>query len=232
MNSTRTVYFAGALFSTKDLIGNALLADAIHTASGSRYHCILPQNCEQRETTSKAIRNQDLLLVATCDLGLFHFDGTELDSGTVVEYMVAKFLDIPSVIVRSDFRKSGDDQDFPWNLMLSNFPRTKVVSVDAMAAYQAPLQQSLPKEANVKYEQLDITAKAGLEASFSLSASLAQKIVVSMDQVCSEKSVLSADLLPSVYEWMRKMPGAGFENLLNSNELKKVMARRASLESK
>jgi nucleoside 2-deoxyribosyltransferase len=90
MTQPYTIYFAGELFSLKHLIGNALLADAINTLSESRYRCIVPQDLEQRETTALAIRDQDLFHVISCDLGLFHFDGPELDSGTVVEFMVAK----------------------------------------------------------------------------------------------------------------------------------------------
>jgi hypothetical protein len=52
---------------------------------------------------------------------LFLYNGTELDSGTVVEFMFSKFADIPSVIVRTDFRKRRrfqfavefDEQLFP-----------------------------------------------------------------------------------------------------------------------
>lgn len=232
METPRKVYFAGALFSNKDLIGNALLADAIHQVSDSRYHCILPQNCEQRETTSKAIRNQDLFLVSSCDLGLFNFDGTELDSGTVVEYMVAKFLDIPSVIVRSDFRKSGDDQEFPWNLMLSNFPRTKVISIDGMAAYQSPLHLQIQNDSSTEKDDLVLGAKAGVQASFSLSSSIANQIVAAMDQVFKEKPVLSKELLPAVFSWMQDMPGADFNKILNSIEREKILSRKNMLENR
>ena len=45
-----------------------------------------------------------------CDLALFNFDGTELDSGTVVEFILAKFLDVPSVIMRSDLRSSTEKE--------------------------------------------------------------------------------------------------------------------------
>ena len=34
-----TVYFAGALFTYKDLLGNALLASAIEAYAASRYVC-------------------------------------------------------------------------------------------------------------------------------------------------------------------------------------------------
>jgi len=104
----KTLYFAGELFSQKHLIGNALLAHAIYEESQKQYLPILPQDLEFRDTSPKAIRDQDLLSLIQCDLALFHFDGPELDSGTVVEFMYAKFADIPAVILRTDFREGGD----------------------------------------------------------------------------------------------------------------------------
>lgn len=64
----RTVYLAGELFSAKHLIGNALLAQAIHDESQGSLACVLPQNLEQRETTAHAVRDQDLRAVLSCDL--------------------------------------------------------------------------------------------------------------------------------------------------------------------
>jgi nucleoside 2-deoxyribosyltransferase len=142
MTSPLTIYFAGELFSLKHLVGNALLADAIQRLSSGRYQCIVPQDLEQRETTPTAIRDQDLFHVFSCDLGLFHFDGPELDSGTVVEFMVAKMLDIPAVILRSDFRRSGDTSELPWNLMASGYPRTEVLILDGMSLYQQSLKKA------------------------------------------------------------------------------------------
>lgn len=43
------LYFAGPLFTNKDLIGNLYLALALEEASSGKYKCILPQNLEQRD---------------------------------------------------------------------------------------------------------------------------------------------------------------------------------------
>ena len=136
--TTYSVYFAGELFDHKHLIGNAILAEAIECESDGRYACVVPQHLEQATERAVDIRNQDLKQVMACDLGLFNFDGTDLDSGTVVEFMLAKFLDIPSVILRSDFRFSGDqDKDGDaWNLMCSFYPRVRTIGFNAMAWYQ------------------------------------------------------------------------------------------------
>jgi hypothetical protein len=69
---------------------------------------------------------------------LFNFDGTELDSGTVAEFMAARFIDLPCVVLRSDFRKAGDQNidGEAWNLMLSGYPGTVTLSFDSMNEYQ------------------------------------------------------------------------------------------------
>jgi nucleoside 2-deoxyribosyltransferase len=167
MTRAFAVYFAGALFDHKDLLGNAMLASYIEQGAPGRYVCVLPQNLEQATARAVDIRNKDLWQVMACDLALFNFDGTELDSGTVVEFMFAKFLDIPSVILRSDFRASGDqgtDGD-AWNLMCSFYPRTKIVQLNAMAWYQQAsaaggtlqdiLQRFYARIATVVLENLD-----------------------------------------------------------------------------
>ncbi|MYK99823.1 MAG: hypothetical protein F4014_13800 [Gemmatimonadetes bacterium] len=130
--TTFTVYFAGDLFDHKHLAGNELLAGAVDRRSGGRYACVLPQDLEQATGRMVDIRNQDLMQVMACDLGLFNFDGTDLDSGTVVEFMMAKMLDIPSVLLRSDFRASGDQEreGDDWNLMCSFYPRSRKVQLN------------------------------------------------------------------------------------------------------
>ena len=133
------VYYAGALFNTKDLVGNRLIADAIETLSDNRMKYILPQDLEQSRARGVInIRNNDIFAVIECDLALFNFDGDDLDSGTVAEFMLAKALDIPCVVVRTDFRNAGDQTSggHPWNLMCSGYPRTKVILHHALALYQ------------------------------------------------------------------------------------------------
>ena len=74
------------------------------------------------------------------DVAMFAFDGIELDSGTVVEFMAAKMLDVPAVVYRSDFRGGSgeeaiDEESNRWNLMVSFYPRTKVIYFNAMVEY-------------------------------------------------------------------------------------------------
>lgn len=199
-----TIYFAGELFDSKDLLGNAWLAEAIYNRSQGKYVSLLPQNLEQREFSARAIRDNDLMALFSCDLGLFHFDGTELDSGTVVEFMCAKFADIPSVILRTDMRKAGDAGDIPWNLMASHFPRTLLHVVDLTGRYNKLLRK----------ENLEDPAdylKAGLSSKVSQQVcnDLADEIIGLLNKVRSEDPILEASQTESIYRWIAKMPAFG-----------------------
>ena len=130
-----TVYLAGELFDIKHLAGNALLAESLSTVSNGRYRPILPQDLELPSLEAKAIRDADYTALLNCDAAVFQFDGSDLDSGTVAEFMTAKFADIPAVLLRTDFRRSGDRSANPWNLMCESFPRTESLVVDTMALY-------------------------------------------------------------------------------------------------
>src|ERR1700738_2681208 len=134
-----SIYFAGELFNAKHLIGNSALAVAIERQSNGEVICRLPQTLEQRSNSGQQIRDQDLETLIDCDIGIFNVDGTEVDSGTVVEFMVAKFADIPSLLLRTDFRKGGDQREDPWNLMMSFYPRTRSCVLDCMILYKEAL---------------------------------------------------------------------------------------------
>lgn len=202
-----SIYFAGELFSLKHLAGNAILADEIERCSENRYKCIVPQDHEQRETTPLRIRNQDLHLVAACDVGVFHFDGPELDSGTVAEYMVAKMLDIPSVILRSDFRAGGDSSD-PWNLMLSGYPRTEIILLDSMHLYQ---------------KWLISNEMTRTEAAIASKQELASSVVNALDKVRSSPPILVRDEQKVVYGWYRRLAGSEFDQRLTEKELLEIL---------
>jgi hypothetical protein len=197
-----TIYLAGELFSLKHLYGNAVLGEAIHELSGGRFVPVIPQNLEQRETTAQAIRDQDLKMVLACDVGVFHYDGTELDSGTVVEYLFAKFADIPAVLLRTDFRAGGDLGDYPWNLMSSFFPRTEVVLLNGMDLYQkaSPLPPSAPAEEVLR-------TKAGSQAGRRAIEKVARRVIEALEKVIAEPPVLPKKSRREIYEWLGRMPG-------------------------
>jgi nucleoside 2-deoxyribosyltransferase len=111
------IYFAGDLFDHKHLTGNVVLARAIEQFSQNRYCCMLPQDWEGEAALAAVdIRNRDIKAVVEADLVLFNFDGPDLDSGTVVEFILAKMLDIPTVLLRTDCRNGGYLHGDDWNL--------------------------------------------------------------------------------------------------------------------
>lgn len=195
-------YHAGPLFTLAELSANTQLSSAISTHSKGKYLPILPQNLEQRDTSPHAIRDADIRALLSCDLALFTYDGAELDSGTVVEYMLAKFADIPSVILRTDFRGAGDQgpgNGDKWNLMSSFYPRTEAVVVDSMVVYKAGLQMSLDRGTS--------DAQADVEAGRYLVEKTAEMVVEALGSVVKRPSVLPEVLRPKVYEWLALMPG-------------------------
>lgn len=184
-------FHAGELFSLKHLSGNLALAKAIVDESGGRYSAILPQNLEVSTSRNSAIRDTDLLNLLAADVALFHFDGTELDSGTVVEFVVAKFADIPAVILRTDFRRGGDSHRDPWNLMVSDWPRTEKIIIHSMELYQS-----------FRPEHRDGATERATRV-------VARHVVNAFDTVAEQPPVLPSDLREAVYRWLSLAPGFG-----------------------
>ena len=212
MPEQNSVYFAGDLFNHKDLTGNLHLAEAIERESSGRYVCVMPQHLEQSTSRSIDIRNNDLSKIVCADMILVNFDGTELDSGTVIEFLFAKALDVPAVILRSDFRSAGDqERGDPWNLMCSGYPRTGKLTLNAMAWYQEA------------WEKGGGTA-ALLERLYS---KLSKAIITEFDNVYNEPSLIdSQQMLRNVYEWGLRFPGSGFSDLFTEQELKSLLNKK------
>ena len=201
MSHVYKLYFGGSLFDHKDLIGNALLASYLEKRSEGRYRCFLPQTLAQENATAVDIRNQDIKQIIECDLALFNFEGTELDAGTVVEFIFAKFLDIPSVIMRSDFRSSGEKElgGEDWNLMCSFYPRTRVVQFNAIEFHQQAVNESRSLE----------------EAMDRLYSRITSLLIESLDSVISLPPVFRGDKgrLEELYQWALRFPGGGLDDL-------------------
>jgi len=185
------VYFAGELFSSKHLMGNAALADAIAKVSSHEFSCVLPQTLEDRETTAQAIRDKDIVTLLGCDLALFNFDGPELDSGTVAEFMLAKFADIPCLLLRTDFRRGGDHGEDQWNLMLSFYPRTRSLFINSMEIYKTALS----------------AGSDPMQAAQQMIDQIAAVAVKELDQLAQQAPTISNELAEPVYRWLTKMPG-------------------------
>lgn len=196
-----TVYFAGDLFDHKHLTGNYILAKKIEEISKGHYQFNLPQNWECTLTSSVEVRNRDIASIIKSDFVLFNFDGDDLDSGTVVEFMVAKMLDIPSVLFRTDFRNAGSF-DLDWNPMLAGFPRC-VIS---------------------KHHSLLMYNELGVEGMHN---ALAQSIIDSFEKVINEQSLFACyDDIVSAYEYVIKMCGGKLSELVPSSKIKELVASK------
>ena len=118
-----TVYDAGGLFNQHELTTSVLIKEAVWRLSNGRFALVLPQSKDLKELDALEeldaayLRNADLLGVVKADIVIARFDGLELDSGTVVEFTMAKCLGKPTVILRSDFRHlAGTGIEDPYNL--------------------------------------------------------------------------------------------------------------------
>jgi nucleoside 2-deoxyribosyltransferase len=205
-----SIYFAGELFNAKHLIGNSALAAAIERQSAGEYVCRLPQALEQRSNTARQIRDQDLETLIECDLAIFNFDGTEVDSGTVVEFMVAKFADIPSLLLRTDFRKGGDHGEHPWNLMMSYYPRTRTCLLDSISLYKEALAQGGDYH----------------EASAKMLENIAWHVVLELRLLLQKPPALPVPLTEPVYDWLGIF--AQFENPDSAQKIRRALKNKKS----
>jgi nucleoside 2-deoxyribosyltransferase len=199
-----TVYLGGELFSLKHLIGNAWLAEAIYEKSHGRFRCRLPQDFfELRGRSGRSIRDYNLRALVACDLALFNFDGSDLDSGTVIEFMFAKYADIPSVLLRTDIRNAGDYRDAPWNIMASYFPRTTEVIVPSLFSYRGALVRRNRRADHAVH----LAAQHGSVAGQDVCEAVAQKCVRAFERVLSIDPVMPRHLREEAYQWLALSAG-------------------------
>ena len=205
-----SVYFAGELFNAKHLSGNAGLAVAIQRRSSGQFVCLLPQTMESREEGAHFIRDEDLEHLICSEIAIFNFDGSEIDSGTVVEFMVAKFADIPALLLRTDFRRGGDQGNDPWNLMLSFYPRTETCCIDSMSLYKTALSQGLDPSGAADWMLNQIAAQ----------------IVKELEELAQLKPILPSELTNSVHDWLVQFPG--FRSPESITRIRKALIRKCS----
>lgn len=220
--STYTVYFAGEMFNAKHLVGNAYVTEAIYEKSHGRFQCIMPQNLDTAGMPARAIRDQNIKTLVDADLAVFNYDGPELDSGTVIEFMFAKFADIPSVLLRTDVRGGGGEyRAQPWNLMSNFYPRTSIVHAPAFPYYRA---------ANLKHRRLpDATRLAG---QYSTAAAqvvcdrIASLVVNALERLLRTEPVMPKHLRVEVYNWLAIMPNMRGRPKELRKSLEKMLERK------
>jgi nucleoside 2-deoxyribosyltransferase len=222
------IYSAGGLFTQDELSTNILIKEAVWRLSNGQFQLFLPQSRELQELhrpdVETYIRNTDLLEVVKADIILVRFDGLELDSGTVVEFEMAKSLGKPTVILRTDFRRvSFADLCEPYNLMVKNWPRTVEIQLNSFEIWaglfaaecqglgdSAPLQEMMKAELGTLQKSIDEVAK---------------HVIVGLEAVIEMKSPYPPELQEVVYEAARYSPGSDFDKLLTKNELDEIIQR-------
>ena len=227
-NSEQTykVYTAGRMFGHHELAFNAFLKEAVWRLSNKKFELVLPQSNQppdlDKPDPALRIRNFDLMHVLKTDLLLVVFDGEESDSGAVVEYIFAKFLGKPTVILRSDSRGLNSTAfDDPYNLMAKSWPRNVVVHVDSMSVFSKNFSVGLNN--NVKEMSLDeiiqqevLAAKAGFEL-------IGQKVAEALEQALQMPSPYPEQYQELVYQAARFAPGSGFDKDLSEIELDEII---------
>ncbi|MBM3886480.1 hypothetical protein FJ364_00995 [Candidatus Dependentiae bacterium] len=193
------VYFAGELFDQKHIVGNHLLAKRIEEASDSLYQCTLPQNWEGHLSDIVDIRNNDIKAIMQADFVLFNFDGPDLDSGTVVEFVIAKMLDIPAVLLRTDSRNGGHLAGDDWNTMLAGYPRCIVVKHPALVLYNS----------------------VGIE---QMQQVIAQSVIAACQKVKKQMSIMSSyEEIWYAYHHVIKMCGGGLAQIISQEVLRDMI---------
>jgi nucleoside 2-deoxyribosyltransferase len=220
------VYLAGGLFTQHELATNVSMKEAVWRLSSGRFELVLPQSKELRQLDTPDLpaylRNADLYQLVQSDVLIARFDGPELDTGAVVEFMVAKMLGKPSVIVRTDSRHlTGDGLDDPYNLMVKNWPRSITVHIDSVIDYVqkiAETRETLPdkgSEERILEAELAIVRKS--------TDAMAVRVIEALNSVVTMESPYPLELREVVYEAVRFAPGAGFDQLLTATHLRTTL---------
>jgi nucleoside 2-deoxyribosyltransferase len=222
------VYAAGGLFTQHELATNVLIKEAVWRLSNGKFQLFLPQSRELRELNrpdiAAFIRNGDLLEVVKADIILARFDGLELDSGTVVEFAMAKSLGKPTVILRCDIRRlSGTGLTEPYNLMVKSWPRNVDVHINSFVNYVGLLAQE--RQALGDSDTFQATMKAELSTVQKGVDEIAKQVIAGLEAVLKMKSPYPPEYQEIVYKASRYSPGSGFDQLLTENELGEIIQR-------
>lgn len=223
-----TVYCAGGLFTQDELSTNILIKEAVWRLSEGKFQLNLPQSREIQELdhpdVEAFIRNDDLLQVVQADILLARFDGVELDSGTVVEFVTAKFLGKPTVVLRTDFRRTFFvDVSEPYNLMVKNWPRSVDIHLHSYMMWADLFAQA--RQADDEGNPLEATLKAELSTAQKSFDQIAAQVIEGMEAVLKMESPYPPEDREMMYKAARLSIGSGFDELLTADELEKIIRR-------
>jgi len=223
-----SIYSAGGLFTQDELATNVMIKEAVWRLSSGKFQIFLPQSREIQELDQSNIeafiRNTDLVEVVKADILLARFDGLQLDSGTVVEYMLAKFLGKPTVILRSDLRSAFSlPACGPYNLMVKNWPRTVSIHLNSYMIWAELFAEEHQDPGNSEALQELMNAELGtLQKSVD---EVAKKVIAALETVIKMKSPYPPAYQEVVYQASRHCIGSGFDELLTTRALDEILQR-------
>jgi nucleoside 2-deoxyribosyltransferase len=221
-------YLAGGLFTQHELAANVSIKEAVRRLSSGRFELVLPQSKELRQLDrpdlAAHLRNLDLYELVQADVLIARFDGPEIDTGTVVEFMVAKMLGKGSVILRTDSRHlAAEGLDEPYNLMVKSWPRTEIVHIDSLIDY---VQMMTDARERLREAQ---SGEQVLEAEMAIVGrgidAVALRLIEALESVVNMESPYPPELRKVVYEAVRYAPGSGFDQLLSEHHLEAVLQK-------
>ena len=223
-----TIYTAGGLFTQDELATNILIKEAVWRLSQGKFLLFLPQSREiqelDRPDVKAYIRNTDLLEVIKADIVLARFDGLELDSGTVVEYTMAKCLGKPTVILRCDFRRlSCTGLSEPYNLMVSNWPRTVEIRINSYETWAGLFAQER-KEVG-ENDAFQAVMEAEMNTAKSSVEEIANQVIAGLEAVLKMESPYPPEYQEIVYRASRFSVGSGFDQVLPVSDLDEILQR-------
>jgi len=223
-----TIYSAGGLFTQDELATNFMIKEAVWRLSNGKFQIFLPQSREIQEldqpNIEAYIRNTDLVEVVKADILLGRFDGLELDSGTVVEYMLAKFLGKPTVLLRSDFRNVSFLPEYgPYNSMVKNWPRMVEIHLNSYKIWAELFAEERQDPGDSEPSQELMKAELGtLRKSVD---EIARQAIAALEAVIKMKSPYPPEYQEVVYQASRFSIGSGFDELLTVSELDEILQR-------
>jgi hypothetical protein len=142
----------------------------------------------------------------------------------VAEFIVAKSLGKPTVILRCDFRRLyGKGLSEPYNLMLKSWPRTVQVHIDSYLVNAGLLAEEL--EGLGDRSTFQAMMKAELNLVQKGVDEIADKVIDGLEAVVKVKSPYPPEYREIVYKALRYSPGSGFDQLLTDSELDEIIHR-------
>jgi nucleoside 2-deoxyribosyltransferase len=223
-----TIYSAGGLFTQGELATNVFIKEAVWRLSNAKFQLFLPQSREMQELgrpdVEAYIRNTDLLEVMKADIVLVHFDGLELDSGTVVEFVVAKSLGKPTVVLRSDFRRTSfGGLCEPYNLMVKNWPRNIEIHLNSFELWANFF--SSERQVSGDGDMFLTMMRAELGTVKTSIDEIANQVIGGFEAVLEMASPFPDEYREVVYQTSRFSPGCGYDELMTECEMDKIVQR-------